>query len=115
MALEGGDAFCASPAALHRHAVSATFFACGRKGNAEDGEALRRACSLLQDRTVPALFPAEGVREERAGATFRGGVLTARYLGGDSAGAKRFCLAVWGITRPLLLRREICAPRIWHT
>jgi hypothetical protein len=39
----------------------------------------------------------------------------ARWLGRDSGQARRFCLEAWRTTRPLLLDRRVCPPRIWST
>ncbi|MDR2801474.1 MAG: urease accessory protein UreD [Desulfovibrio sp.] len=103
------------PALLQGGSVLAMFYACGRAENAADAQALKQAGEVLQTLCAD---PGRG-RETtpgaiRAGATLRRGVLIARGLGADAALAKRFCLTAWKLTRPLLLRLESRAPRIWN-
>ncbi|MDR1489827.1 MAG: urease accessory protein UreD [Desulfovibrio sp.] len=110
--LVGGEG--EGPALLRGGSVLAVFYACGRAENAADAQALKQAGEILQ-----ALCEDPGCGRKtnsgaiRAGATLRRGVLIARGLGADAALAKRFCLTAWKLTRPLLLRLESCAPRIW--
>jgi urease accessory protein len=92
--------------------VSATFFACGREGDAGDEQALRQAGAALKHSA------ARSGREPEAGltgVTCRAGILLARYLGGQTGAARDFCLTAWKLLRPLLLGRAACIPRIWNT
>jgi urease accessory protein len=97
-------------AGLGSHTVIASVFACGC---GPDDDALTDARNRLQEMlaTSGGDFRADG----KAGVTYRAGVLAARWLGDDCATARRFCLRVWRVVRPLLLGREICPPRIWFT
>ncbi|MDR1397564.1 MAG: urease accessory protein UreD [Desulfarculales bacterium] len=109
--LEGENELRLCRPGLQGQTVSATFFACGREGDKEDEQALRRACASLQDIS-------ESGGEFRPGltaATFRAGLLLARYLGAHASGARDFCLTAWRLLRPLLLGRAACEPRIWRT
>ncbi|TQV70126.1 urease accessory protein UreD [Exilibacterium tricleocarpae] len=47
--------------------------------------------------------------------TLVNGFYVGRYLGASAAGARRLFMAWWQLLRPLLLRRDACAPRIWCT
>jgi urease accessory protein len=113
LAMDAGDEWRTSLAGLQGFAVHSVFFACGREDDAGDDHALRLACEQLQESFArtdgggAGPFPYVGV-------SCRGGLLIARYLGGSSAGAKQFCLHAWETTRPLLLRRAACPPRIWQ-
>lgn len=49
------------------------------------------------------------------GITLLGEVLVARYLGDSSEEARRLFQHLWRTTRPLLLGRDACPPRIWAT
>jgi len=42
-------------------------------------------------------------------------VLVCRYLGDHVERAKKFFISVWALLRPYVLKRSICAPRIWNT
>ncbi|MDR3363136.1 MAG: urease accessory protein UreD [Desulfovibrio sp.] len=101
---EAGDSLWESPAGFYGCTVSASFIACGHE---DDDKALRDACAALQAAARP--------ERARVGATFRNRVLIARWLGRDSGQARRFCLEAWRTTRPLLLKRRVCPPRIWNT
>jgi urease accessory protein len=104
--LEADGALRDSPAGLRGFSVCATFFACGRMDEAGDEASLREACGRLQHLEDPECGC--------SGATCRGSILLARYLGNDAARARQFCLAAWATVRPALLGRKICPPRIWH-
>lgn len=50
-----------------------------------------------------------------ASVSLTGDFLLIRYLGQSSEQAKQLYLACWQKVRPLLLKREVCIPRIWAT
>ncbi|HEY9136115.1 MAG TPA: urease accessory protein UreD [Pseudomonadales bacterium] len=47
--------------------------------------------------------------------TYFNGFYLSRYLGHSAEQARKLFVEVWRILRPLLLNRDICPPRIWHT
>ena len=49
------------------------------------------------------------------GLTLLGELLVARYLGDSTEEARGLFQQLWRITRPLLLGRDACPPRIWAT
>jgi urease accessory protein len=49
------------------------------------------------------------------GLTLLGELLVARYLGDSTEEARGIFQTLWQATRPLLLGREACPPRIWAT
>ncbi len=50
-----------------------------------------------------------------ASVSLTGNFLLIRYLGQSSEQAKQMYLACWQKVRPLLLKRDVCMPRIWAT
>jgi urease accessory protein len=116
LVMEANGQLWASPAGLQRKTVSATVYACGYKDDPRDAKALEYACARLQRMLlVSAKTVVTGLAGGQSGVTCRGGVLIARYLGHDSAAAKRFCFTAWRVIRPFLLGRRVCPPRIWNT
>jgi urease accessory protein len=111
--LEGGGEGGANPALLRGGQVLAAFYACGRPDHPRDAKALRSAKEALQG--LCARTREESGGQESCGVTLRGEVLIARCLGANANVARRFCRKAWGLTRPLLLGIEACAPRVWHT
>jgi len=57
-----------------------------------------------------AVVPAPG---DLFSATLLGEVLVCRYLGGQGEAARRCFTSIWSATRPHLLGRPACYPRIW--
>ena len=53
--------------------------------------------------------------DARWGVTALPGVMVARYLGASAEAARSYFVELWKCTRPALLGREICLPRIWST
>ncbi len=53
--------------------------------------------------------------QQRVAITHVGDCLIARYLGDSAEQARKVFTEIWRIARPLLLKREACAPRIWLT
>jgi urease accessory protein len=58
-----------------------------------------------------AVSPERGI----AAVTRLPGVLLARYRGGSSETARRYCAAIWKSLRAAVLGREAIEPRIWRT
>ena len=44
-----------------------------------------------------------------------GELLLCRYVGQHAERAKNLFAQVWELLRPLILARQACRPRIWHT
>ena len=53
--------------------------------------------------------------QHELGITLVDGLLIARYLGDSTQTARRLFTAIWKSTRPVVLNRPACAPRIWNT
>ena len=90
----------ASASGLRGHAVTGTFIA--------HGEPIDR--DLLE--TLQTLSAVDGVC---AVTQPHPGLLVARYLGDDTRAADAYFIELWRRLRPLLMRRDICCPRIWNT
>lgn len=101
-ALDGAGALPGSPLGLNGHSVCASLLAVGKPLPAAALESLRALDAQLD-------------HGGQFGVTHMKGVLSARYLGGDSEQARRVMLAVWQRLRPFLLAREGHVPRIWNT
>lgn len=93
--------FLNTGAGMAGHRVSGSFLA----GPFTSTEGLKE----LVEQTRP-LTEAEGLS-----VTCLDKFLIARYLGPSAFAARQFFVNVWSKTRPQLLNRPICAPRIWST
>lgn len=102
-ALAGGSDAMKSPLALAGYTVSATLIAVGQALSASAMQALRDETSLIAS------------DQGKVGATQMKQVCVLRFLGNSSEVAKQVVTCAWRHLRPLLLRREAIAPRIWHT
>lgn len=57
----------------------------------------------------------EGHADLLVAATLVENCLLVRYLGNSTAQSKQILTSVWKALRPIILQREVCAPRIWAT
>ncbi|MFT3669898.1 MAG: urease accessory protein UreD [Pseudoxanthomonas sp.] len=78
----------------------------------DDAPAGQDPASEASVRAAPA--PLSAHMGERAGATVRGGVLVARYLGPDMEEARALLLTAWNLLRPALTGCPPHMPRIWY-
>jgi urease accessory protein len=101
-----GDALAKGAFGLAGSVAAMSFWAVGSR---EDDSAVGEAAGRLRNRL--AGLPSGG---GRTGATFRGGVLSARYLGSETGEAWETARLAWEIARPALLGRKACPPRIWN-
>jgi urease accessory protein len=70
-------------------------------------------------------YPADGgllerVRQaldepEEVGLTLLDGLLVARYLGDSTEQCRKFFAEIWALSRPEVIGRKPCTPRIWNT
>jgi len=100
---QGGDPGLTAPWGLAGRTVAATF-----------------ACTVAQDAITAALDAARSAiapyaEDNFASATACDELIVCRFLGHDSATAKRTFIAAWQALRPLALNRPAHPPRIWAT
>ncbi|MCX9157478.1 urease accessory protein UreD [Niveibacterium sp. 24ML] len=97
--LQGGEARLASPTAL---------------GGATVFGSLLIAAPVI-DATLLDICRTENPAEGRGAVTRLPGLLVARYRGDDAEAARHWFARLWALSRPTLLGRPACPPRIWNT
>jgi urease accessory protein len=97
--LDAGSGFAQSSVGLSGRTVCGTFVVAGGEVASE----LLAACRQVK----PALPQAH------SGVTRVPGALIARYLGDSTEDVFDWFTAVWGLLRPALTERPVCAPRVW--
>ena len=99
--LEGGGRLLQSPVGWAGFSVSATFHAV----HVGMDSACLTACRAIRPQEEGARF----------GVTRFPEMLVARYLGHSAESARNWCVDLWRLLRPALLKREGVLPRIWST
>jgi len=92
-----------SAASLRNHAVSATMLL-----TSADPDLTKR----IQLTCEQALPPSSGAI---AATTCMNNLIIVRYLGNNTAQAHQLFRLLWKIARPVIMKREAVAPRIWQT